>query len=77
MAHRIRVLAETCPTCGRVQVMWHGRVVAAFDLVTRTTQRRHLMPEIDLSVVSTGSLRIRVTTANRPVVIDGVAVTQR
>jgi GH25 family lysozyme M1 (1,4-beta-N-acetylmuramidase) len=77
VAHRIRVLAETCPTCGRVQVMWRGRVVGAFDLVTRTTQRRHLMPEIDLPAVSTGSLRIRATTANRPVVIDGVAVTQR
>ncbi len=77
VAHRIRVLAETCPTCGRVQVMWHGRVVGAFDLVTRTTQRRHLMPEIDLPTVSTGSLRIRATSANRPVVIDGVAVTRR
>jgi lysozyme len=77
VARRIRVMAETCATCGRVQVMWRGRVVGAYDLVTRTTQRRHLMPEIVLPEVSTGSLRVRVTSANRPVVIDGVAVTQR
>jgi hypothetical protein len=76
-ARRIRVVAETCPGCGRVQVLWNGRIVAAFDLVTGTTLHRHLTAELDLPAVSTnGTLQIRVASARRPVVIDGVAVTR-
>jgi hypothetical protein len=75
-AHRIRVVALTCPTCGRIRVLWNGRSVGVFDLVTRTTLHRHLLPEIVLPAVQAGSLEIRVVSARRPVVIDGVAVTQ-
>ena len=75
-AHRIRVLALTCPSCGRIRVLWNGRSVGVFELVTRTTLHRHLLGEIVLPAVQTGSLEIRVVSARRPVVIDGVAVTR-
>jgi hypothetical protein len=76
-ARRIRLVAQTCPTCGRAQVLWNGYIVGAFDLVTKRTLRCHLMPEITLPALSTGgTLVVRVASAKRPVVIDGVAVTQ-
>jgi len=76
-AHRIRVVAMTCPTCGQIKVLWKGRVVGSFDLVTKRTLYRHLLPEIVLPTVSTGgTLELRVSSARRPVVIDGVAVTR-
>jgi len=76
-AHRIRLVALTCPSCGRVQLVWNGAVVGTFDLVTRTTLHRHLLPKIVLPALSTGgTLEVRVASAKRPVVIDGVAVTQ-
>lgn len=76
-AHRIRLFVLTCPSCGRVQVLWNGRVVGAFNLVTARTLHRHPLPEITLPALSTGgSLVVRVASANRPVVLDGVAVTR-
>ena len=60
-----------------MQLVWNGAVVGTFDLVTRTTLHRHLLPEIVLPALSTGgTLEVRVASAKRPVVIDGVAVTQ-
>ncbi|MFL5797322.1 MAG: GH25 family lysozyme [Actinomycetota bacterium] len=75
-AHRIRVLAETCPTCGQIRVRWNGRLIGTFDLVSHATLHRRLLGEMVLPAVQTGTLRIRVTTAHRPVVIDGVAATR-
>ena len=74
-AHRIRVVAETCPSCGRIQVRWNGRLLATFELVTKTTLHRHLLGELVLPSVEIGTLELRVVSARRPVVIDGVAVT--
>jgi hypothetical protein len=75
-AHRIRVLAETCPTCGQIRVRWNNEVVGTFDLVSKTTLHQRLLAEVILPAVQTGTLQIRVISAHRPVVIDGVAVTR-
>jgi GH25 family lysozyme M1 (1,4-beta-N-acetylmuramidase) len=75
-AHRIRVVAETCPACGRIRVVWHGRAIGTFDLVTSRTLHRHLLGELVLPAVQAGTLQIRVASQRRPVVIDGVAVTR-
>jgi hypothetical protein len=75
-AHRIRVVAETCPSCGRIQVRWNGAIIGTFELVTRTTLHRRLLGEVLLPSVEVGTLELRVMSARRPVVIDGVAVTR-
>jgi hypothetical protein len=75
-AHRIRVVALTCPTCGRIAVRWNGRTIGVFELVTKRTLHRHVLGELVLPAVQNGTLEIRVMSARRPVVIDGVAVTQ-
>ena len=75
-AHRIRVVAETCPSCGRLKVLWRGRPVGVFELASTTTLHRRLLPEIVLPAVQSGTLQFRVASAGRPVVIDGVAVTR-
>jgi GH25 family lysozyme M1 (1,4-beta-N-acetylmuramidase) len=75
-AHRIRVLAETCPTCGQIRVRWNNEVVGTFDLVSKTTLHQRLLAEVILPAVQTGTMQIRVISAHRPVVIDGVAVTR-
>jgi GH25 family lysozyme M1 (1,4-beta-N-acetylmuramidase) len=75
-AHRIRVLAETCSTCGQIRVRWNNRLIGTFDLVSHATLHRRLLTEMVLPAVQTGTLQIRVTTAHHPVVIDGVAVTR-
>lgn len=75
-AHRIRVLAETCSTCGQIRVRWNNRLIGTFDLVSHTTLHRRLLVEMVLPAVQTGTLLIRVSSAHHPVVIDGVAVTR-
>ena len=75
-ARHIRVLAETCPGCGRVKVRWNGLVIGTFDLMTNRTVHRHLLAELSLPSVEIGTLELRVVSNRRPVVIDGVAVTR-
>ena len=69
-------MAETCPSCGRIQVRWNGRLLGTLELVTKTTLHRHLLGELVLPSVEIGTLELRVVSARRPVVIDGVAVTR-
>jgi GH25 family lysozyme M1 (1,4-beta-N-acetylmuramidase) len=76
IAHRIRVVAETCPDCGQIRVRWNNELIGTFDLTSQTTYHRRVLHEIVLPAVQTGTLQIRVVSARRQVVIDGVAVTQ-
>jgi hypothetical protein len=52
-------------------------VIGTFDLVTTRTRRPHLLTEMVLPSVELGTLELRVVSARRPVVIDGVAATRR
>ena len=77
------LVATTCPTCGRVRVMLDGRTVTSIDLSSPTRVDRAYFPiwlgydgEGDLDDPVSGIVKIVVTSTDRKVIIDGLAVRQ-
>jgi hypothetical protein len=78
------LVATTCPTCGRVRVMLGDRTVKSIDLSSPTRVDRAYFPiwlgeedgAGDLDDPVSGTVKIVVTSSDRKVIIDGLAVRQ-
>ena len=75
-ARRIALLVTRCPGCGSVSVRLGQRSLGTFSLTAPTTQPRKLIPVATFGAVRSGTLRIRITSAGRPVRIDGVVLSR-
>ena len=71
---RITLLATTCPTCGKVSVYWGSRRLKTISLVSSTTVHRKLFTVETFSSVKTGTLKIKVVSSGKKVIIDGVGL---
>lgn len=69
---RLYVVATTCPRCGTVVVRLGGLRLATVSLRSGTVRHRRLLPVRSFSRTRSGTLTVRVTSAGRPVSIDGV-----
>ena len=69
---RLYVVATTCPRCGTVVVRLGGLGLATVSLRSGTVRHRRLLPVRSFSRTRSGILTVRVTSAGRPVSIDGV-----
>lgn len=66
------LVASRCRGCGKVAVSFNGRRLATVDLAARTTSHRRVIPVKRFSSARTGTLKIRVISAQKPVKIDGL-----
>jgi hypothetical protein len=73
---RLYVVATTCPRCGTVAVRLGGQRPATVSLRSGTLRHRRLLPVRSFSRTRSGTLTLRVTSAGRPVSIDGVVAAQ-
>ena len=79
-AHRIALVATTCPTCGSVQVYWGSTLLRTINLYSATTVNRKLLAvKTFISTwgdpqVRRGTLTIKVISSGKKVLIDGVAI---
>ncbi|MCW2961744.1 MAG: hypothetical protein JWM90_2131 [Thermoleophilia bacterium] len=71
---RAAILATRCPTCGTLRVRFKGRVVATFNLRSRTVQPSQQLRIKSFGAVAKGTLRLEVVGARRLVELDGVLV---
>ncbi|MDX6227920.1 MAG: hypothetical protein QOI76_1310 [Frankiales bacterium] len=72
IAHRLSLVATRCPGCGAVDVFWNGKRIKHVSLAGHV-RHRLIIPLGLFSRATKGTLLFRVTTAGRPVVIEGVA----
>ncbi|MEI7745269.1 MAG: fibronectin type III domain-containing protein, partial [Chloroflexota bacterium] len=72
-AKRIAIVVTTCPTCGVIRVYWGSTLLRKINLYSATTVRRKVIEVASFTSVRTGTLRIRVTSDDHRVSIDGVA----
>jgi len=70
---RIAVLADTCPTCGSVDVFHAGRKLGRVSLYSAKAAHRQVRWLPLQSGTRTGSVVIR-TTSSKAVYVDGIAV---
>jgi hypothetical protein len=73
-ASSLALVATTCPTCGAVKVLWNGVVVSHVSLVSDATVTSVVIPVAAFDTVRTGTLNVSVSTAGRPVRIEGLGV---
>jgi hypothetical protein len=74
--HQIGVLANTCSTCGRVEVTIGSHVVTTLHLHTAKTDHQRLVLTPVFSSRK-GTLRLTTTTTGKPVKIDGVVLLRK
>jgi hypothetical protein len=72
-AARFGVLAEHCPTCGALDILWKGRRLMTVHLSAAKTTTR-VTRITDLSGAGAGRLMLRVASRGKRVTLDGVAV---
>ena len=74
---RLGVVATTCPTCGKVDLLVGTTVIGRINLGvgTRTLHRKPLMrPAFSLR---SGTVKVKVVTSNKMVRIDGLLIGAR
>ena len=73
-AKRISLIATTCPTCGKVQVLLGGTSLKTLNLSSRSVQTEQVITVASFSTVQTGTATLKVATSGKPVIIDGLGV---
>ena len=69
-----QLLAATCGTCCSVTAYWNCVWVQTISLKSVTSRSRVLLPIKTFATASSGTLRLRVSTTNLRVRLDGLAV---
>ncbi|MDQ3962454.1 MAG: glycoside hydrolase family 25 protein [Actinomycetota bacterium] len=76
-ARDIHVVAQKCPSCGRVAVLFNGKRVANLNLRSRRTLDRRVIRAAGFGSIRRGTVRLVVLSRGAPVKIDGLALTIR
>lgn len=74
-ARSVRLLARTCPRCGRVRVRYGGRTLGTFSLTSRRPRNRSILVG-KFAHIRTGAVVIRTVRDGKPVRIDGLVGTR-
>ena len=73
-ATRLSLLVTRCRACGTVRVYWNGSLLRTIQLGANEKRRRQLVGLAVFDHVTRGNVLIRVTSAGKPVAIDGLGV---
>jgi lysozyme len=76
-AREIYVVAQKCPGCGRVAVLFEGRRVATIRLGASTTRNQRLIRAVSFSSPRKGRIQLKVVSSGAPVKIDGLLLALR
>jgi hypothetical protein len=71
-ARALRLVARTCPTCGKVRVTHGGRDLGVVDLSSGRVRNRRVVLVRDYDRLRHGAVVVRVVGQGRPVSIDGI-----
>jgi hypothetical protein len=70
---RLALVASTCPTCGTVGVYVSDRLVGSVNLASRRGTDKAVFG-LPSRAMSNATVVLKVTSRNRPVTVDGLAV---
>jgi len=75
-AKRISIVVTTCPTCGSIKVYLGTTLLLSKSLVSSTTVNRKVITVAVFTSVRSGTVTVKVSTAGRKVLIDGLAISR-
>jgi Regulator of chromosome condensation (RCC1) repeat len=73
-ADAIRLVATTCPLCGKVSLYWNSRLIRTISLYSARRVDRVAFRVKDFDSLQRGTLTIKVVSSGKKVIIDGVAI---
>ena len=76
VSRRIALVATTCPTCGTVKVYWGTTLLKTVSLYAVTRVNKSLITVKTFTSVRSGTLKIKVVSSGKKVIIDGVAISR-
>jgi hypothetical protein len=74
VARRIAIVATTCPTCGSVRVYWGSTLLKTISLKSATTVNKRVISVTVFPSVRKGTVTVKVYSARKKVVVDGVVI---
>ncbi|HEV3473686.1 MAG TPA: GH25 family lysozyme [Actinomycetota bacterium] len=74
-AREVHIVAQTCPSCGRVAVLFNGRRIARVNLRSTQAVDQQMLRAARFASIREGTIRIVVLSRRAPVRIDGLALT--
>jgi hypothetical protein len=75
-ARHFALVAARCPRCGVVELRWNGRLLQRVDLSSDRRRAPRDLGLVSFARARSGTLAIRVVSAGKRVVVDGLAVTR-
>jgi hypothetical protein len=75
-ARHLALVAVRCPRCGVVELRWNGGFLQRVDLSSDRRRAPRVVRLVSFARPRSGTLAIRVVSAGKRVVIDGLAVTR-
>ncbi len=76
VATRISLLATTCRKCGTVKVYWNSALLKKINLRSGTTVKGKLIKVKTFASGRSGTLRIKVSSSGKKVLVDGVSISR-
>lgn len=75
VAKSLSLVTTRCPTCGRVEVRWNGKLLKQWNLAATRTTRKYVMTIANFPTPQKGTLTVtNVSPSGKQVNIEGVAV---
>lgn len=73
-AKDLSLVASRCRRCGTVKVRWNGTTLRRIELTASSTKRKRIISVASFGAPRTGTLKIKVVSRKRPVLIEGMAI---
>ena len=72
-ARHLALVAVRCPHCGVVEFLWNGALLRRVDLSSDRLHAPRVVGQVSFAHARSGTLAIRVVSAGKRVVVDGLA----
>lgn len=73
-AKHLAIIVTKCPTCGRIDVLFGGKLLKRIQLRSSTAQKLRVIDLANFDSVQTGTVKIRVVSRGKLVRVEGLGV---
>lgn len=75
-AKKVALIATKCPTCGTVKIYWNGVYKKTIKLTASAKKRKQIVSLFSFGSVTSGTLKVVVSSSGKTVTIEGLGVSK-